>query len=125
MTISLPRTVALTPGTPVVYAHSGSDFEMAGVERLIGDSWALVTFPGREVADLHYARRTDLLTHADYPHLPGYLVDCYACLAACHCADATCVHCEDEQGYVQDNEGDPFEFDLTPDTDVFDGLENN
>jgi len=30
--------------------------------------------------------------HVDYPHEPGYLYDCPACEAACHCAGAACVY---------------------------------
>lgn len=26
-----------------------------------------------------------LAGHADYPHVPGYLIDCAACEATCHC----------------------------------------
>lgn len=34
------------------------------------------------------------LPHADYPHTPGYLYDCTACEAACHCTgDATKTNC--------------------------------
>ena len=32
--------------------------------------------------------------HVDYPHEPGYLYDCPACEASCHCEDgsAECVY---------------------------------
>lgn len=32
--------------------------------------------------------------HVDYPHWPGYLIDCPACEAECHCApgNAECVY---------------------------------
>lgn len=28
------------------------------------------------------------LVHADYPHEPGYLLDCWACEDHCHCGRA-------------------------------------
>lgn len=40
--------------------------------------------------------------HSDYPHWPGMLYDCPACMAECFCdgLDMQCVHCE-EDGYVE------------------------
>lgn len=35
------------------------------------------------------------MEHVDYPHEPGYLYDCLACEAECHCGethDETCTH---------------------------------
>ena len=37
--------------------------------------------------------------HVDYPHEPGYLYDCPACEARCHCEDtdnAECVYHEED-----------------------------
>lgn len=31
-------------------------------------------------------------SHVDYPHLPGYLIDCPACESRCHCTDGGCVY---------------------------------
>lgn len=39
--------------------------------------------------------------HVDYPHVPGYLIDCPACEGACHCEEgsAPCVATEhDDDG---------------------------
>lgn len=122
--ITLPRTVALTEGVSAVLNRPGTDFEPVTVDRLIGDTWALVSNPDRE--EPAHVRRDELATHTDYPHTPGYLIDCYACLLTCHCADGTCVHCEDEQGYASEElSSDPFEYDLTPDTDIFSGLDDH
>ncbi len=36
-----------------------------------------------------------IITHVDYPHQPGYLYDCPACEAQCHCEgtqDSSCVY---------------------------------
>lgn len=34
--------------------------------------------------------------HADYPHFPGTLYDCWACESQCHCSDDfTCIACPD------------------------------
>ena len=43
--------------------------------------------------DLGYAYSVVRLDHRGYPHYPGYLVDCEACEAKCHCVSgaAECV----------------------------------
>lgn len=40
------------------------------------------------------------LAHADYPHVPGYLYDCPACEASCHCSPGhtECVYDGDHNG---------------------------
>jgi hypothetical protein len=42
----------------------------------------------------------DELPHADYPHDPGYLYDCPACEASCHCTTGhtECVYDGDHNG---------------------------
>jgi hypothetical protein len=36
--------------------------------------------------------------HIDYPHEPGRLYDCPACVAECHCVaeEEPCVHCAEQ-----------------------------
>lgn len=47
--------------------------------------------------DLGLIYRVSAVRHADYPHLPGYLSDCRACEAMCHCVpdSAECVYMGD------------------------------
>lgn len=47
-------------------------------------------------ADIDVFDRDQIHLHADYPHTPGTLYDCAACERACHCADGTCIQCEEE-----------------------------
>ena len=60
--------------------------------------WADFTFRNVEVHAYAFIPRegiTDLaLQHVDYPHEPGYLHDCPACQARCHCTPdaAPCVY---------------------------------
>lgn len=41
-----------------------------------------------------FVRKVNDPQHVDYPHHPGYLVDCPACEAKCHCTEgsAECVY---------------------------------
>jgi hypothetical protein len=123
VSITTVRTVALATGTPAVFAHPGRDFAPVIITELSFGEVALVT--PLDGADARYVRHADLITHADYPHTPGTLHDCYACLATCHCDDATCVSCDEEQSYGHEgmNELD-FDMDCVPDTDIFQGLED-
>lgn len=42
----------------------------------VGSAWRV---------DWPHAARSVLPEHASYPHVPGYLFDCEACEASCHC----------------------------------------
>ena len=92
------RTVAIAPGTPVVVCTLVLMF-VGTVVRPVADEttdmgysayWVVADADGTE----HIVHASDITTHADYPHTPGYLADCPACEAACHCTgDPTTEEC--------------------------------
>lgn len=80
-----------------------SEFIGGGLERHIREN------PGLYVALVAYPLDDDEPTewavayrewHADYPHEPGYLYDCAACEARCHCTSghAECVFSGEHNG---------------------------
>lgn len=54
-----------------------------------GDQLALVVWVDGERALVDVESLTVTEPHVDYPHEPGYLVDCPACEVRCHCGMAT------------------------------------
>lgn len=104
------RTVPLAVGSPVV--HNLFTAFPAVITRLPENAG----LPARlQLADgsAHYSYRESLMAHADYPHTPGYLIDCSACAAVCHCSDATCVSCQNELADQGDDESGEIDGELS------------
>jgi hypothetical protein len=97
MSITTVRTVAVVEGAPVTFRLPEGDGWAAGRVLYVHVGRARIDCP--ETAEDYWAGTEDVLTHADYPHTPGYLIDCPACERACHCHDATCVNCRDQAAY--------------------------